>query len=116
MDGIFVTHYHDDHTNMVQSAAEEFRCPVYASPELRDILENPSRFRMPAQTSNPIRKVSVVTEGTKRRWNEFEFTYFYFPGQTLYHGELVVKKDGGRDRHFRRLIPSRPQALTTTVY
>ena len=100
VDGIFVTHYHDDHTNLVQSAAEEFRCPVYASPELRDILETPSGFRMPALTANPIRKVSVVTEGTKRRWNEFEFTYFYFPGQTLYHGGLVVKKDGGETVFF----------------
>jgi glyoxylase-like metal-dependent hydrolase (beta-lactamase superfamily II) len=100
VDGIFVTHYHDDHTNLVQSAANAFRCPVYASPELRDILENPSGFKMPAQTSNPIRPVSVVTEGLKRRWNEFEFTYFYFPGQTIYHGGLVVKKDGGETVFF----------------
>lgn len=100
LDGIYITHYHDDHTDQVQALAEEFRCPVFACPEMRDILEHPDAYRMPAQTSNPIRSVVPAEEGSKRRWNEFEFTYFYFPGQTLYHGGLLVKKDGGETIFF----------------
>lgn len=92
VDGIYVTHYHDDHTNMVEAGAEEFHCPVYACPEMRDILEHPNAYRMPAETSNPIR-VTAMEEGKKVRWNEFEFTHSYYPGQTLYHGGLMVKKD-----------------------
>ena len=37
--GIFVTHMHDDHTDMVQAAAKAFACPVYATAEYADVLE-----------------------------------------------------------------------------
>ena len=29
------------------------------------------------------------------RWHEWEFTFWNFPGQTLYHGGLVARQDGG---------------------
>jgi hypothetical protein len=41
-----------------------------------------------------------MDEGAKQRWNEFEFSYSYFPGQTIYHGGLVVKKDNGQTVFF----------------
>ncbi|HWQ53520.1 MAG TPA: MBL fold metallo-hydrolase [Bryobacteraceae bacterium] len=100
VDGIFVTHYHDDHTNMVQAAADEFHAPVYAAAEMRDILERPDAFRMPAQTPNAIRPVTATRDGQVRRWNEFQFTWRFLPGQTLYHGALLVKKDAGESVFF----------------
>ena len=100
VEGIWVSHYHDDHTNFVQTASEELNAPVFASPELKDILERPMAYRMPCLTPNPIRKVTTVAEGSTRRWHEFEFTYSYFPGQTLYHDGLLVKKDGGESVFF----------------
>ncbi len=100
LDGIFVTHYHDDHTNMVEAAASAFGCPVYACAEMKDILERPGAYRLPALTANPLRAVSVVKEGEKRRWNEFEFTFSFFPGQTLYHGALLANKDAGETVFF----------------
>ncbi len=42
----------------------------------------------------------VAPEGGSRRWHEFEFTYADFPGQTLYHDGLLVKKDGGESVFF----------------
>ena len=27
LDGIYITHYHDDHTNMAQAMADEHHCP-----------------------------------------------------------------------------------------
>jgi glyoxylase-like metal-dependent hydrolase (beta-lactamase superfamily II) len=99
LEGIYVTHYHDDHTNRVQAAAEEFKCPVHICREMKDIIEHPAAYRMPCLTTNPIRP-TVMEEGQKVRWHEFEFTYFYFPGQTLYHGGLLVKKDGGESIFF----------------
>ena len=100
VEGIWVTHYHDDHTNFVQTASEELNAPVFATPELKDILERPSAYKMPCLTPNAITKVTVVGDGTSRRWHEFEFTYSYFPGQTLYHDGLLVKKDGGESVFF----------------
>ena len=100
IDGIFVTHYHDDHTDMVQTAAEEFRCPVYATREYKDILENPSAFHMPAMTSNAIDNVKGLSNEEKMKWREFDLTFHYFPGQTFYHGALLVRKQGERPIFF----------------
>jgi len=92
IDGIFVTHYHDDHTDAVQQASEDFNCPVYATPEYEDILENPEAYHMPAMTSNAIKDVTPLKDGHKMQWKEFGLTFHFFPGQTIYHGALQVKK------------------------
>ena len=65
VDGIFVTHYHDDHTDMVQAAADEFGCPIYSTPEYQDILENPAAYHMPAMTSNPMKEVIARESGSR---------------------------------------------------
>jgi len=95
VEGIHISHYHDDHTDNVEAASKEFRCPVYTNREMRDILATPSRFRMPCLTDAPIRHLEVWNEGETRRWHEFRLTRYYFPGQTLYHDAILVEKDGG---------------------
>lgn len=95
LEGIFITHYHDDHTDRAQLCSEKFHCPVYFSEELREILEHPQAYRMPCLTSFPIRGGRPMPQGARQRWHEFEFTYSYFPGQTLLHDSLLVEKDGG---------------------
>lgn len=96
IEGIYVTHYHDDHTHYVQEASVAFGCPVYACRELRDILMNPRAYRMPAQTSNAIGNVVALEDGATLPWREFRLTSFHFPGQTLYHGSLRVEREGER--------------------
>jgi glyoxylase-like metal-dependent hydrolase (beta-lactamase superfamily II) len=45
LDGIYITHYHDDHTGMAQAAADEFRCPLLPpQPELSGAGEGISRL------------------------------------------------------------------------
>jgi glyoxylase-like metal-dependent hydrolase (beta-lactamase superfamily II) len=100
VEGIWVTHYHDDHTNFVQTASEELHAPVFSSPEMQDILEHPAAYKMPCLTANPIHDVTAAPEGGSQRWHEFEFTYSNFPGQTLFHDGLLVKKDGGESVFF----------------
>jgi glyoxylase-like metal-dependent hydrolase (beta-lactamase superfamily II) len=96
IEGIYVTHYHDDHVHNVQAASEAFACPVYACAELRDILMNPRAYRMPAQTSNAIGNVVALENGGTFEWREFRLQSFFFPGQTLYHGSLRVEGPGER--------------------
>jgi glyoxylase-like metal-dependent hydrolase (beta-lactamase superfamily II) len=96
LDGIYITHYHDDHSDLAQALADEFHCPVYFCREMRDILEHPERYRMPCLSPNAIHSVRPMDDGATQRWNEFEFTYSYFPGQTIYHGGLVAKPDNGQ--------------------
>lgn len=95
LDGIFITHYHDDHTDYVTACAKEFECLVYATGPLVDILKHPSAYRLPAMTRNPIPDIKVMPEGHEMRWKDFTFTFRDFPGQTIYHDALLVEKDNG---------------------
>jgi glyoxylase-like metal-dependent hydrolase (beta-lactamase superfamily II) len=95
VEGIWITHYHDDHTDYAQDLASHFQCPIYFTPGLNDILEHPSHYRMPCLTSTPITSGKPQPDGTRMRWHEFQFTVFDFPGQTLYHDGLLVEHDDG---------------------
>jgi len=100
IDGIFVTHYHDDHTNMVQAAAEEFDCPIYSTLEYEDILENPGAYHMPATTDKAMKDVTGLKSGHQMKWKEFELEFQFYPGQTLYHGAVLVRRNGGTPYYF----------------
>lgn len=91
VDGIFVTHYHDDHTDSVQMASEEFDCPVYAVQSYVDILQHPGNYHMPCLHHTPIEKVMAKQHGDIMEFHEFKLTFRVFPGQTFYHGALLVE-------------------------
>ena len=96
VDGLYITHYHDDHTDKVGELVREFDCPVYSCRELADILERPNAYRLPCLTSNPIENLTSLADGHEMRWKEFKLTSYYFPGQTLYHGALLIERDDGQ--------------------
>jgi len=100
LDGVFITHYHDDHTDKVSELVKKFGCPVYASQQSADVLTHPAAYRLPCLTSNAISSLTAVPDGHKMRWKEFDITIYYFPGQTLYHDALLVEKDGGEKIFF----------------
>ncbi|HEX8985551.1 MAG TPA: MBL fold metallo-hydrolase [Bryobacteraceae bacterium] len=100
VEGIWITHYHDDHTDYAQESADRFRCPVYFTSRLTDVLEHPADYRLPCLTSKPIRSGKPQQDGTRMRWHEFQLTFFDFPGQTLYHDGLRVERDGGEALFF----------------
>jgi glyoxylase-like metal-dependent hydrolase (beta-lactamase superfamily II) len=95
LDGIFITHYHYDHTDFVNDAVKEFGCPVYVTQELKGILEDPGAYHMPSMTSGGIPNLTIMKEGQKMSWKDFEMTFVYFPGQTLYHDGLLMEKSNG---------------------
>jgi hypothetical protein len=97
---VFITHYHDDHTDKVSELVKQFGCPVYASQQSADVLMHPAAYRLPCLTSNAISNLTAVPDGHKMRWKEFDITIYYFPGQTLYHDALLVEKDGGEKIFF----------------
>ena len=92
IDGIFLTHTHDDHSQMVKAAAEHFKCPVYTTTEYEDVVENPGRYLMPGLTEHAVADVKGMKDGETMKWHEYEFTFRYFPGQMIYHGALLVKR------------------------
>ena len=95
VDGIFVTHYHHDHNAGVPVIQKFFTAPVYGVGTLCDILERPGAYRMPC-IENVSFPVTVKQEGESMKWREFEFTFFDYPGQTLYHNALLVRKNEER--------------------
>jgi len=53
IDGIFITHYHNDHTEYIPEIVDKYNCPVYVTQELEDILKYPNAYRLPAMTRSP---------------------------------------------------------------
>jgi len=95
IDGIFITHYHDDHTDLINKVVKEFGCPVYVTSELKDILENPAAYHMPCLTNDPIHNLTIIQNDQKMYWKDFTMTFNFFPGQTLYHDAVLFQKTNG---------------------
>ncbi len=100
IDGIFITHYHDDHTDLINDASDKFACPVYATEELKDILLNPGAYRLPCLTTRPVNNLTVRRDGEKMMWKDFELSFYFFPGQTIYHDAVLFSKTGGESVFF----------------
>ncbi len=100
LDGLWITHYHDDHTDYVNDVAEEFDCPVFYVEPVSQVIQEPRAFRLPCLPSRPIRDGTVVDHGTTLDWHEWRFTFEHFPGQTLYHGGLLATRDDGASYYF----------------
>lgn len=92
IEGIFATHTHNDHTAAIADAAAEFQCPVYALTEVAEVLENPGNWFLPGVSANAVPKVQVMKDGETMKWEEFDFTFRFYPGQMYNHGALLVEK------------------------
>jgi len=92
IEGIFVTHTHNDHSAAVAEAAREFDCPVYAVAEVADVLENPGAWFLPGTSANAVDEVTVLADGEKLPWKNYELTAHFFPGQMYNHGALLVER------------------------
>ena len=92
VEGIFITHYHWDHTAKVPAIAEKFQCPIYCDENMAPILEFRDNFHMPCRDAQEFKTQDFKT----MKWHEFTLTSCFFPGQTLYHGALLIEKEGER--------------------
>ena len=100
IEGIFITHYHDDHTDYINDVREKFGCPVYITEELKDILENPGSYRMPCLSKKAVNNLTIKKHGERMKWKDFTLTFYYFPGQTIYHDAVLFDKTGGESIFF----------------
>ena len=94
LDGIFVTHTHNDHSAAVGEAAREFGCPVYALPEVADVLENPGNWFLPGVSPNAVDEVIVKNNGDKMKWKEFDFTFHFYPRPDVQSWCFVSRETG----------------------
>jgi glyoxylase-like metal-dependent hydrolase (beta-lactamase superfamily II) len=94
IEGIWITHYHDDHTQFVNEAKRRFGAKVYVQRAMQDIIENPLAYQMPCLFPESIRVDHPLDHGQTIEWKGFKLTAYDFPGQTIYHDGLLVEKDG----------------------
>jgi glyoxylase-like metal-dependent hydrolase (beta-lactamase superfamily II) len=96
IEGIWISHYHDDHVASVNEVRRKYGAKVYAQRELRDIIENPTAYCMPCLFPESIHVDHPVSEGEVIYWQGYKLTGYFFPGQTLYHGGTLIEHDGTR--------------------
>lgn len=94
--GFWITHYHDDHVDGVPEFQRRFDVPTWASPVVADVVKRPRDWRIPCLSEAEARVDHEPADGESWRWNEFWMTSFFFPGQTYYHGGLLVQGRGMR--------------------
>lgn len=99
LEGLWITHYHDDHTDFATKVAKRFGAKVIYSTKIQDIVEHPDRYRMPCLTTNPITG-ETKGEAETWEWREFKMASYFFPGQTLYHGGLSIERESGEKIFF----------------
>ena len=93
VEGCWVTHYHDDHVDSLGRLALR-GIPVITDQHMAEVLAHPQRFFLPCISPNPCAVDRVTREGESWRWHEFQLTAYHFPGQTYYHGGLLVEGHG----------------------
>ncbi len=95
VEGCWVTHYHDDHVDSL-SRLPIRSCPIMADAHMAEILEHPHRYFLPCIAPTPVPVARKTADGESWTWREFTLTAFHFPGQTLYHGGLLVEGHGAK--------------------
>jgi len=96
VEGLWVTHYHDDHTAAIPLFLEAFVCPCYADEHVAEVISNPMAWRIPCISPSVAKIDKSLQHGQSWKWHEFTLTSYFLPGQTLYHGGLLVEGQGLR--------------------
>ena len=91
VEGLWITHYHDDHIDMVPEFRMAFDCPCITDQAVARVISEPLAWRLPCMSPNPIKVDRATRDGESWQWHEFKMTAYYLPGQTLYHSGLLVE-------------------------
>lgn len=92
----WVSHYHDDHVDAAADFQRRFPCPTVADATVADVISHPSAYRLPCLSPTVVRVDRRTRSGESWDWHEFRLTAYHFPGQTYYHGALLVEGHGQR--------------------
>lgn len=96
VEGLWITHYHNDHTAAIPQFLEAFNCPCYADEHVAEVIADPMAWRIPCISPSVAKLKKVLKHGESWKWHEFTMTSYFLPGQTLYHGGLLVEGQGVR--------------------
>ena len=94
VEACWVTHYHDDHVDSLHRLGNAYGCPIWCDESMRDVLEYPERYWIPCISPCRASVTRATRDGERWKWHEFQLTAYHLPGQTLYHGGLLVEGHG----------------------
>lgn len=94
VEGLWVTHYHDDHVEAIPQFQEAFSCPCITDQSVAQVIRDPLAWRLPCISASRARVDRPTRDGDSWTWHEFKLTAYPFPGQTLYHAGLLVEGQG----------------------
>lgn len=94
IEGLWVTHYHDDHVDGIPAFQKAFVCPCITDRFVADVIANPLAWRLPCISPAKARVDRATCDGESWQWHEFKLTAYHLPGQTLYHSGLFVEGAG----------------------
>jgi len=96
VEGVWITHYHDDRVDGIGRLYNRFRCPVITDEHVAEVVAHPRRFYLPCISHTAVPVTRVTVHGESWRWREFTMTAYHFPGQPLHRGALLVEGRGRR--------------------
>lgn len=94
IDGLWVTHYHDDHVAAIPEFEKEFGVTCVTDSHVAAVISNPLAWRLPCISPARAQIDQAASDGDTWTWHGFKFTTYFFPGQTLYHGGLLIEGRG----------------------
>lgn len=96
VEGLWITHYHNDHVNGIPAFQEAFDGPCTTDRHVAEVVTNPMAWRLPCVSPEVARVDTPAEDGHSWQWREFKMTSYFLPGQTLYHAGLLVEGQGVR--------------------
>ncbi len=91
VEGLWITHYHDDHVDAVPEFQKTFDCPCITDRHVAEVITDPLAWRLPCVSPSKARVDRQTRDGESWDWREFRLTAYHFPGQTRYHAALGVE-------------------------
>lgn len=91
VEGLWITHYHDDHVDAVPEFQKTFDCPCITDRHVAEVITNPMAWRLPCVSPGVARVGRATSDGESWDWHEYHLTAYHFPGQTRYHAALFVE-------------------------
>jgi glyoxylase-like metal-dependent hydrolase (beta-lactamase superfamily II) len=68
VEGLWITHYHDDHVDACEEFLRAFPCDVHADPAVADVIERPAAYRLPCLSPVVVPVSHRTGDGERWRW------------------------------------------------